>query len=60
MSYKLVLKPRKWRIFRDDFVQVIRGSEKGKQGKILKINRKLEKIIVEGVNIKKKKESNDQ
>jgi large subunit ribosomal protein L24 len=36
---------------RDDLVQVIAGKDKGKQGKILKVLRKEDRVIVEGVNM---------
>ena len=42
---------RKWRIFSGDTVCVIAGHEKGKFGKILKVNRKAETVLVEGVNV---------
>jgi large subunit ribosomal protein L24 len=38
----------------NDEVIVIAGSEKGKKGKILKINAKTNKVLVEGVKIQKK------
>jgi large subunit ribosomal protein L24 len=38
---------------KDDIVQVLTGKDKGKTGKILLINKKTEKIIVEGINIAK-------
>ena len=45
--------PRKqWRIFTGDLVQVVKGPDKGKQGKIIKVLRHREQAIVEGVNIK--------
>lgn len=33
-----------------DMVQVIAGSDKGKRGRVLKILRKEERVLVEGVN----------
>ncbi len=36
---------------KNDSVVVIAGKEKGKEGKILKIDRKNNKVIVEGVNM---------
>lgn len=36
---------------KDDLVQVIAGKDKNKQGKILKIDHKTNRIIIEGVNI---------
>lgn len=37
-----------------DKVQVITGSNKGKEGKVLKVLKKDNRVIVEGVNIVKK------
>ncbi len=37
-------------IKRDDVVQVIKGDETGKRGRVLRINRKKNRVIVEGVN----------
>lgn len=39
-----------WKILRGDRVQVISGSDKGKTGTVLKVKRKFNTIIVEGVN----------
>jgi large subunit ribosomal protein L24 len=39
---------------KDDTVQVIAGKEKGKQGKLLKINRDSGRVIVAGLNMVKK------
>lgn len=39
---------------KNDVVMVITGKDKGKVGKILKVLRKKERVIVEGVNIVKK------
>ncbi len=36
---------------KNDNVKVIAGKEKGKEGKILKIDRKNKRVIVEGVNM---------
>ncbi|MDA0938764.1 MAG: 50S ribosomal protein L24 [Proteobacteria bacterium] len=38
-----------------DFVTVISGDQKGKQGSILKIDRNALKVLVDGVNIKRKR-----
>ena len=47
-----VKKPlRRWRIFTGDTVCVIKGPEKGKVGKILKINKNEETMLIEGVNV---------
>ncbi|MBR4159822.1 MAG: 50S ribosomal protein L24, partial [Spirochaetia bacterium] len=39
---------------KDDLVQVIAGKEKGKSGKILKIDREKGKVLVAGLNMVKK------
>ena len=37
-----------------DIVQVITGTNKGKEGKVLKVLRKDNRVLVDGVNIVKK------
>ncbi|MDR3020911.1 MAG: 50S ribosomal protein L24 [Treponema sp.] len=44
----------KFKLKREDTVQVIAGKDKGKRGRILKILRDKDRILVEGVNIVKK------
>jgi large subunit ribosomal protein L24 len=44
----------KYKLRKDDLVQVIAGKDKGKQGKILKIDREKGKVIVAGANMAKK------
>jgi len=44
----------KFKLKKEDIVQVITGKDKGKQGRILKILRDKDRILVEGVNIVKK------
>lgn len=44
-----------------DLVEVITGDDKGKTGKILRVDRKKEKLFVQGVNMEKKhRKSNPQ
>jgi large subunit ribosomal protein L24 len=43
-----------------DNVMVIAGKEKGKTGKILKINRELGRVVVDGLNIAKKHQKGQQ
>jgi large subunit ribosomal protein L24 len=38
----------------NDTVQVLAGKDKGKQGKVKKINFKTNRVVVEGVNVVKK------
>ncbi len=42
------------RIRRDDNVVVVSGKDKGKTGKVLRVDRKREKVFVEGVNMVKR------
>lgn len=42
------------KIRRDDEVIVMAGKDKGKVGKVLKVLTEKQKVLVEGVNIKKK------
>jgi len=44
----------KFKIKKDDTVQVIAGKDKGKRGKVLRFLRAKDRVIVEGVNIVKK------
>ena len=39
---------------RDDEVQVISGAHRGKTGKILKVFRKTDRVVIEGVNLVKR------
>ncbi|KAK8800303.1 hypothetical protein WA171_004937 [Blastocystis sp. BT1] len=45
---------RTWTIVRGDTVEVISGKDKGKQGKVLKVDRKLNRLLIEGVNFRKR------
>jgi large subunit ribosomal protein L24 len=44
----------KFKIKKDDTVQIIAGKDKGKRGRILKILRDKDRVVVEGANIVKK------
>ncbi|PKL08724.1 MAG: 50S ribosomal protein L24 [Spirochaetae bacterium HGW-Spirochaetae-7] len=54
----------KTKLKKEDLVQVISGKEKGKQGKIVKIDREKNRAIIQGVNMvkkaMKKKSQNDR
>ncbi|MEE8363783.1 MAG: 50S ribosomal protein L24 [Dehalococcoidia bacterium] len=39
------------RIRRDDDVIVIRGKDRGRRGKVIRVLRRKEKVVVEGVNM---------
>ena len=38
-------------VTKGDTVRVMRGEDKGKEGKILRVDRKTGRVVVEGVNI---------
>jgi large subunit ribosomal protein L24 len=42
------------KIKKNDMVMVVAGNDKGKTGKVLKVNPKLLRIIIEGVNLRKR------
>jgi large subunit ribosomal protein L24 len=44
----------KFKLKKEDTVQVIAGKDKGKRGRILKILRDKDRVVVEGINIVKK------
>ena len=43
-----------WKIVKGDMVEVVTGSYKGKQGKVLRVQRDRNGLIVEGVNLVRK------
>ncbi len=45
---------KKLHVKKDDLVKVISGTSKGTEGKVLSVDRKKNRVIVEGVNIVKK------
>lgn len=45
---------KQFRVHKDDKVQVIAGKDKGKIGKVLKILRKHDRVLVEKVNLVKR------
>lgn len=47
---------KRWRIVRGDMVEVIAPShpEQGKQGKVLRVDRRKNRLYVEGINLNKK------
>jgi large subunit ribosomal protein L24 len=44
----------KYRIRRNDQVTVIAGKDKGKSGRVLRVDREKGRVLVEGINIVKK------
>lgn len=53
---------KKIKLKKNDTVKIIAGKDRGKTGKILKIDRKNDRVIVQGLNIVKKaaKKKNQQ
>lgn len=47
-------------IKKDDLVKVIAGNSKGKEGKVIKVFTKENKVVVEGINVVKKNQKPDQ
>ena len=41
---------KSYRIRKDDIVKIIAGKDKGKEGKVLKILRKKDRVLVENAN----------
>jgi large subunit ribosomal protein L24 len=39
------------RLRRDDLVEVIRGDDKGKRGKVIRVDREADRITVQGINL---------
>jgi len=44
----------KYKLKKEDTVEIIAGKDKGKRGRILKIIRAKDRVVVEGINIVKK------
>lgn len=51
---KLGKKPVKMHVKKNDNVQVLTGNDKGKTGKILRVFPDRNRVIVEGVNLRKR------
>lgn len=43
------------KILKNDNVIILKGKDRGKQGKVLEVFPKIEKVLVEGMNISKKR-----
>lgn len=50
---------KKWQIVKGDTVKVRSGSDKGKIGKVIKVFRKMNAVIVAGVNLRLRRFSNN-
>lgn len=50
----------KWKLKKGDTVIVLTGRDKGKKGEILKVNRKDNRVLVQGVNLVKKHQKQTQ
>jgi large subunit ribosomal protein L24 len=48
------VKEHKYKLRKEDTVQIIAGKDKGKRGRVLKILRDKDRIVVEGANMVKK------
>ena len=48
------------KVRRNDKVKVLSGKDKGKTGKVLRVDRKKMRVIIEGINIVKKAKRPDQ
>ena len=46
--------PHKMHVKRGDLVEVFRGDDKGKRGRVLQVFPRLRRVVVEGVNIQKR------
>jgi large subunit ribosomal protein L24 len=57
-----VITQHKFKLKKEDTIQIIAGKDKGKRGRILKILRDKDRVVVEGANIvkKAKKRQNQQ
>lgn len=42
---------KKWKILAGDTVEMMAGEDKRKQGKVLKVLRKKNKLVVKGINV---------
>lgn len=63
LNYKRILRNRrrrikdtkypigKWHIVRGDSVEILQGKDRGKQGKVLKVDRKRHRVYVEGAHM---------
>eukprot|EP01031_Cornospumella_fuschlensis_P032458 gene32458-39246_t len=51
-KWKEVEPIKKWNIVRGDLVQVIQGPQTGQQGKVLKIIRPINRLVIEGINMR--------
>lgn len=44
----------KIKLKKDDTVQVISGNEKGKSGRVIKVDKLTSRVLIQGVNLRKK------
>jgi large subunit ribosomal protein L24 len=51
---KAPAKPVKLQIRKGDRVKVMRGNERGKEGTVLRVDREKNRVVVEGVNLRKR------
>lgn len=53
-------KPHEWQIVKGDIVEVIRGRDEGKQGKVIQVFRSAESVRIDGINLRLKKTRDQQ
>jgi large subunit ribosomal protein L24 len=46
---------KRWKIVRNDKIIVLRGKDKGKTGIVIRVYRKSNKVLVQGINLKMKR-----
>jgi len=46
--------PAKLFVRKGDRVQVMRGNERGKQGTVLRVDREKNRVVIEGINLRKR------
>eukprot|EP00011_Vannellida_sp_DIVA3-517-6-12_P012337 CAMPEP_0114625230 /NCGR_PEP_ID=MMETSP0168-20121206/11165_1 /TAXON_ID=95228 ORGANISM="Vannella sp., Strain DIVA3 517/6/12" /NCGR_SAMPLE_ID=MMETSP0168 /ASSEMBLY_ACC=CAM_ASM_000044 /LENGTH=165 /DNA_ID=CAMNT_0001836509 /DNA_START=16 /DNA_END=511 /DNA_ORIENTATION=- len=51
---KVAPQMKRWKVVRGDMVQVMRGRSKGEKGKVVRVHRKKNTLIVEGLNLVKR------
>ena len=58
LSKPLQVPIKRWKVYKGDVVQVRTGNDRGKLGKILRVFRKTNSVIVKGVNKQEQTKSN--
>ena len=50
----MAIAARKFKLKKEDVVQIMAGKDKGKRGRVLKILREKDRVVIEGANLVKK------